>query len=297
MAAKQRMAVAWRMLRPFTLVASVVPAMTAIVVALCVGSVRWGVAAAFLVASVLIQSATNMLNEYFDYRRGLDDQTMVGISGTIVRDGVSPLVVRNVGWTFMAVAIALGLYISASSSWWIFAAGLACISVAYFYSAGPIPLSSTPFGELAAGTAMGPGIVLLATYAVAGWIPALAVRVSIPVGILIGAINFCNNLRDIEHDRAGGRHTLAILLGRDRARHFLAGVYAFTFALVVVLALVGLLPVWTVLTLLAVPLAVRVIRRFAQYTDQKDLHPAVKGAGQVLLAFGVLLQVGMLLSL
>jgi len=289
--------VAWRLLRPFTLVASVVPVLTTMALALHVGAVRWGVAWAFLAAAILIQSATNMFNEYFDYRRGLDTEEMVGIAGTIVRDGVSPNVVLGLGITFTTTAIALGLYISASSSWWVFAAGLGCIGVALLYSAGPIPLSYTPFGELAAGTVMGPGMMLIAIYAMTSSIPTLAVLTSIPVGILIGAINFANNLRDMEQDREGGRRTLAIRLGRDRARRLLAGIFAAAFAIVVLLVLLKQLTPWVLLTLLSVPLAVRVIRRFAQYSEAKDLHPAVKGTSQLLLAFGVLLQAGFLLSL
>lgn len=297
MTAKERLGVAWRLLRPFTLVASVVPVLTTMALALHVGAVRWGVAWAFLAAAILIQSATNMFNEYFDYRRGLDTEEMVGIAGTIVRDGVSPNVVLGLGITFTTTAIALGLYISASSSWWVFAAGLGCIGVALLYSAGPIPLSYTPFGELAAGTVMGPGMMLIAIYAMTSSIPTLAVLTSIPVGILIGAINFANNLRDMEQDREGGRRTLAIRLGRDRARRLLAGIFAAAFAIVVLLVLLKQLTPWALLTLLSVPLAVRVIRRFAQYSEAKDLHPAVKGTSQLLLAFGVLLQAGFLLSL
>lgn len=297
MTAKERLGVAWRLLRPFTLVASVVPVLTTMALALHVGAVRWGVAWAFLAAAILIQSATNMFNEYFDYRRGLDTEEMVGIAGTIVRDGVSPNVVLGLGITFTTTAIALGLYISASSSWWVFAAGLGCIGVALLYSAGPMPLSYTPFGELAAGTVMGPGMMLIAIYAMTSSIPTLAVLTSIPVGILIGAINFANNLRDMEQDREGGRRTLAIRLGRDRARRLLAGIFAAAFAIVVLLVLLKQLTPWVLLTLLSVPLAVRVIRRFAQYSEAKDLHPAVKGTSQLLLAFGVLLQAGFLLSL
>lgn len=297
MAVMDRMAVAWRLLRPFTLAASVVPVLTGSVMAAYAGNFHWGVAAAFLLAAILIQSATNMFNEYYDFRRGLDTQEMVGIAGTIVRDGVAPRVVLALAWVFTITAVLLGLYISASSSWWVFAVGLGCIGVAYLYSGGPVPLSYTPFGELAAGSVMGPGIVMLSSFVHTGTLSGMALGVSVPVGLLIGSILFANNLRDMDQDREGGRHTLAIRLGRDRGRRCLAGIFAAAFGCVLALVAFGGLTYWALLTLAASPLAVRVVRRFAQHSEPSALHPAVKGTAQLLLAFGLLLQAGLLFSL
>ncbi len=42
-----------------------------------------------LLACLLIQAATNMFNEYYDYKKGLDDHESVGIGGAIVRNSIS----------------------------------------------------------------------------------------------------------------------------------------------------------------------------------------------------------------
>ena len=60
-----------------------------------------------LLASILIQAATNMFNEYFDYKRGLDDHTSVGIGGAIVRNGMSPKSVYNLAIAFYVIAVIL----------------------------------------------------------------------------------------------------------------------------------------------------------------------------------------------
>ncbi len=104
MAVRARFGVWWRMLRPFTLVASVAPVLGGTALAYAHGGFHTGRFLAFLLAAVLIQSATNMFNEYFDYVRGLDTRDHVGIAGTIVRDGVSPRVVITLAWMFLVAA-------------------------------------------------------------------------------------------------------------------------------------------------------------------------------------------------
>jgi 1,4-dihydroxy-2-naphthoate octaprenyltransferase len=291
-----RLRVGWRLTRPFTLTASLVPVLTGTALAAAGGALRPGPAWAFLVAAMLIQAATNMFNEYFDYRRGLDTHEHVGIAGAIVRDGVSPRTVLALGWLFAGTAIALGLYISASSSWWVFAIGLACIGVAYLYSAGPVPLAYTPFGELVAGIMMGPVIVLLVYFVSTGALSPVAAVVSVPVGLLIGSILLANNLRDLEQDRQGGRRTLAIRLGRTGASRVLAGVFAAAYVIIVALVGLSLLSPWTLAVLVAGPLGVKAARGFFRFDRPGDLVPAFKATSMQLLAFGALLVIGLLVG-
>ncbi|MCL6598096.1 MAG: 1,4-dihydroxy-2-naphthoate polyprenyltransferase [Alicyclobacillus macrosporangiidus] len=291
---RQRFDVAWRMLRPFTLTASLVPTLVGTGLAMAQHHFRPGEFLAFILASVLIQSATNMFNEYFDYRRGLDSEEMVGISGTIVRDGIRPAVVLRTAWTLVGVSILLGLYICATTSWWVAVVGVCCIAVAYFYSGGPKPLAYTPFGEIAAAVSMGPTIVLLAYYIETGHISPSAWAASVPIGLLIGAILLGNNIRDMEQDRAGGRHTVPILMGRERGRMLVALVFTLAYALTLGFVLLGYLTPWALLVLLTIPSAVYVVKLFYRYSDPVKLHPAVKGTSVLLFRFGALMFAGLL---
>ncbi len=296
MTVQARFGVWWRMLRPFTLVASVAPVLGGTALAYAHGGFHAGRFLAFLLAAVLIQSATNMFNEYFDYVRGLDTREHVGIAGTIVRDGVSPRLVLSLAWIFLATAVALGVYISSTSSWWVFAAGLGCLGIAFIYSGGPLPLSSTPLGELAAGTFMGPVMILLVYYTQTLQVSATALWVAVPIGILLGAILLANNLRDIEADRAGGRRTLPIVLGRGAAVGVLAGSFVLAYVIALGLVAAGRLTPWALLVLLSVPRAVRPVQLLHREREPARLHPAVKGVAQTLAAFGGLLVLGLLLS-
>src|SRR5690625_6569075 len=88
---------------------------------------------AMLLASILIQAATNMFNEYYDYVRGLDTEKSVGIGGTIVRDGIAPKTVLQLAFIFFGIAILLGIYICIESSWWIALIGAASMVIGYLY--------------------------------------------------------------------------------------------------------------------------------------------------------------------
>lgn len=276
----------WRMLRPFTLTASLTPTLVGSGLALAAGHWRWGLFIAFLVAALLIQAATNMFNEYFDYARGLDSEKMVGIAGTIVHDRIPARTVLSLAFGFVGAALLLGLYISAATSWWVAVTGAACILVAYTYSGGPRPLSSTPFGELAASVAMGPAIVVLAYYVQTGRVDAVALLASVPIALLIGAILLANNLRDMDLDRPWGRHTLPIVLGRPGGILALALVYGFVYVFTVGLVVWRVLSPWSLVVLVTIPQAVRVVGLFRRHTEPSRLHPAVKGASLLLFAFG-----------
>lgn len=172
---------------------------------------------------MLIQAATNMFNEYYDYKLGLDNEHSVGIGGTIVRHGVQPKTIMMIALSFYAIAMLLGIYICASTSWWLAAVGLVCMLIGFLYTGGPYPIAYSPFGEIVSGAVMGMGIVLIAFYIQTLSVTLDAVLLSVPSMILVGAIMLSNNIRDIVGDTEGGRKTLAILVGRDNAISVLSG--------------------------------------------------------------------------
>ena len=70
-----------------------------------------------LIASLLIQIATNLFNEYYDYKRGLDHEGSVGIGGGIVRDGVKPKTIMKRPLACMEFPLLFGIFICMNSSW------------------------------------------------------------------------------------------------------------------------------------------------------------------------------------
>ncbi|MBP1764017.1 MAG: menA [Firmicutes bacterium] len=286
----------WRLLRPHTLTASFVPVCIGTTLALPHPHFRLSFLIFMLAASMLIQCACNMFNEYYDYRRGLDTRDSVGIGGAIVRDGIAPQTVYRLAISCLIVAFLLGLYLSSQTSWWLIAIGFLCMLVAYLYSGGPYPISSTPFGELFAGLFLGVIVIQIAYFIQTASITTLSILASIPSAILIGAILMANNIRDLEEDTQHGRRTLAILLGRSHAVNFLAGMFVLANGLIIAFVTLGMLSFWPLLTLASIPKAATAVRKFRNASLRQAEIEAMIATAQTNTIFGLALSVGLLLQ-
>ncbi|MCM3116534.1 1,4-dihydroxy-2-naphthoate polyprenyltransferase [Neobacillus sp. MER 74] len=286
----------WQMTRPHTLTAAFVPVLLGTALSLKHGNIHFGLFFAMLIASLLIQAATNMFNEYFDFKRGLDTAQSVGIGGTIVRDGIKPRTVLNLAFVFYGIALLLGIYICANSSWWLAAVGLICMAVGYFYTGGPFPIAYTPFGEILSGFFMGMLIILISFFIQTGTVSTTSILVSVPSMILVGMIMLSNNIRDLDGDKENGRKTVAILLGKKRAIYLLTGMFTFSFLWVLGLIIFGVLPVWTALVILSAPKAIKATKGFIENTIPIKMAPAMKATAQTNTIFGFLLAIGIFIG-
>lgn len=286
----------WQMTRPHTLTASFVPVLLGTALALKYEKIHVGLFIAMLIASLLIQAATNMFNEYFDFKRGLDNELSVGIGGTIVRDGIKPKTVLNLAFSFYGIALLLGVYICANSSWWLALVGLICMTIGYFYTGGPFPIAYTPFGEIFSGFFMGMLIILISFFIQTGTVNSTSILVSVPSMVLVGEIMLSNNIRDLEGDKENGRKTVAILLGKKRAIYLLAGMFTFSYLWVLALIIAGVTPAWVAIVIISAPKAIKATKGFIENTLPIQMAPAMKATAQTNTIFGFLLAVGIFIG-
>lgn len=286
----------WKLLRPHTLTASFTPVIIGTALALSDGDIHFPVFLAMLLASIIIQAATNMFNEYYDYKRGLDTAESVGIGGATVHYGVDAKIVLSLAILFFVAAVPLGIYICLNSSWWVAVVGVCCMAAGYFYTGGPYPVAYTPFGELAAGIFMGLVLILISFYIHTGTVTPVSVLVSIPISILVGGILMANNIRDLQGDKQHGRRTLAILLGHQNAVRVLAGMFIVSYGWMLGLAILNYVSPWLLLIMISIPKAVQATKLFAGKTKAIQMMPAMKATAQTHTFYGTLLTLGIFLS-
>ncbi|ONK23998.1 1,4-dihydroxy-2-naphthoate octaprenyltransferase [Bacillus sp. VT-16-64] len=286
----------WRLTRPHTLTAAFVPVLLGTALSANQQPIHGLLFASMLVASLLIQAATNMFNEYYDYARGLDNQHSVGIGGAIVRHGVKPATVLGLGFAFLGAAVLLGVYISASSSWWIALVGLVSMAAGYFYTGGPYPIAYTPFGEITSGFFMGFVIMQISYFIQTGSISLISVLVSMPISILIGAIMLSNNIRDLDGDKKSGRKTVAILVGREKAIKLLAAMFIVSYVFILILIFFFSLSPWLLLTFASIPKAIKAVKGFIGKTEPIQMMPAMKATAQTNTIFGFLMAASFFIS-
>lgn len=288
----------WHLTRPHTLTASFVPVFLGTTIALTVEetNISFPLFFAMLVASMLIQAATNMFNEYYDYKLGLDNENSVGIGGTIVRHGVAPGTIMAIALSFYGIALLLGIYICAMSSWWLALVGLVCMLIGYLYTGGPYPIAYSPFGELVSGIVMGMGIVLIAFFIQTNTVTLEAVLLSVPSMILVGAIMLSNNIRDIVGDTEGGRKTMAILVGRSNAVYILSIFFIVSYLWVAGLVIIDDITYWALIVLLSILKPIKAIEIFRHKKEPLEVMPAMKFTAQTNTIFGFLLAIGLLID-
>lgn len=287
----------WKMTRPHTLTATFAPVILGTVMALFVADINWLLFIAMMVACLALQIATNLFNEYYDFKRGLDTAESVGIGGGIVRHGLKPKNVLTVAILLYVVAAFIGVYICISSSWWLVVIGLFGMAVGYFYTGGPLPIAYTPFGELFSGLLMGTGFVLISFFIQTNTVTSWSVMISIPIGILVGAINMSNNIRDIDEDIKGGRKTLAILLGREKAVMVLANAFVISYLWIIILVMIGDISPWALLVLLSLKKPISAIQGFNKGVKEPQyMRVAMKSTAITNTLFSLLLSLGLLIS-
>ncbi|MFT7827808.1 1,4-dihydroxy-2-naphthoate polyprenyltransferase [Priestia megaterium] len=281
----------WQLTRPHTLTASFVPVLIGTVLAMFYGHVNVWMFLAMLFSCLWIQIATNLFNEYYDFKRGLDTEDSVGIGGAIVRHGMKPKTVLNLALISYGIALILGVYICANSSWWLALVGLVGMAIGYLYTGGPLPIAYTPFGELFSGLCMGAMFVLISFFIQTNTVTSESIFVSLPIAILVGAINLSNNIRDIEEDTKGGRRTLAILLGSKNAIRFLAALFGIAYIWTVALVIFFDISPWIFLVFLSAPKPIQAVQAFV-----RGELIAMKATAQTNTFFGFTLSIGLLIG-
>jgi 1,4-dihydroxy-2-naphthoate octaprenyltransferase len=174
--------------------------------------------------------------------------------------------------------------------------GAASILAGVLYTGGPRPYGYEGLGELFVFLFFGIVAVTGSYYVQIQELPWQAFALAVPVGLIASAILVVNNVRDLETDRRAGKRTLAVRLGRERTRVLYVAMVAGAFVTAQIPWLAGSLSPWLLLALLAIPLAVPVVRVVWTRSDGPALNGALAGTGQLQLAFCLLLSAGILAS-
>jgi len=284
----------FRLIRIPTLAATAVPMMVGGALALNGG--RFGLLSwlDILLVGLLMQIATNALNEYGDYRHAVDTVPSAGFAGIIVSGEVRASEVLYAAAACYALAFVLGIALVFERGFGLLVLGVLAILAGVLYSEGPLPISSTPFGEALVGLVMGPMEVVSADLAASGSTSALALAYSVPVGLLVTSILLANNLRDVEKDREHGRRTIAVVVGRRRGSFVMLCLIGAAFLWSVPAFFISSAPIWVFLVWLAFPVAVK---GCSELMKGQAWEKSVTVVARVHVLVGLLLAISLLLAL
>ncbi|MDC7228297.1 MAG: prenyltransferase [Spirochaetales bacterium] len=189
-----------------------------------------------LFATLAVDMGTTGFNTYFDFVKGVDrKETNHEEMKVLVHEGVSPSQAFLSSIVLFAIAVILGLAITIRTGWAVAASGSICMLVGFFYSAGPKPISHTPFGELFSGGFLGSALFCISWFVLTDDFSVKPFLFSVPLWLMISGILTVNNNCDLESDKAAGRRTMSIVFGLKGGRILLFCEYIAAIALLLIM--------------------------------------------------------------
>jgi 1,4-dihydroxy-2-naphthoate octaprenyltransferase len=285
-----------------------VPFLTGTVIPITLGAViAWASLRAFnpgyfaltLIGGMCLHMGTNIINDYFDFRSGCDAINAEGISPisggsrVLLENLVRPRSAYFAALSLFGVSGLIGVVLSITVGWGILLLGVIGVVSGYFYVT---QLATRGIGELVVGLNFGPLMVLGSYYVQAQNVVLAPLVASVPVGCLITAILWINEIPDYTADKAVGKRTLVVRVGRKRGADLYAAVIIAAFVWTAAMVVLKQMPLASLIALAALPLTNRAISTARKHSEKPQAMIAANlSTIRIHLLFGILLVVGYVL--
>ncbi|MBV9384982.1 MAG: 2-carboxy-1,4-naphthoquinone phytyltransferase [Chroococcidiopsidaceae cyanobacterium CP_BM_ER_R8_30] len=226
-----------------------------------------GIFSTFLITAIFILAWMNLSNDVFDADTGVDRNkahSIVNLTGN-----------KSLIFWLGNLFLGLGLLGTVLISWWqqdltILWLVTLCCALGYSYQGPPFRLGYQGLGEIICFVCFGPLAVAAAYYSQTQTWSVANFAASIVVGIATSLILFCSHFHQGEDDLAFGKRSPIVRLGTKKASRLLTWFIASIFALISLFVCFGIFPVWTLLSWLSLPFAVKLFSHVQQYHDQPE---------------------------
>jgi len=284
-----------------TKLASVMPFLAALAYAFYLtGAINLRNSLIYLVAAFLFDMAVTAINNYMDKRE------------TKAVPHFSRPVSLVIIFTMATAAGVLGLYLAHLYGLAVLLAGMICFVAGVAYTYGPAPISKSPYGEAVSGFVMGFVIMFIVVSINAPTVPMVDIvfyhwhlyidinlanllafgLVTLPAVCLIANIMLANNICDLEADKAT-RYTMARHIGVPNALALFATLNCVAYLAIVAASILGILPLWCLITLVTIlPVQKNIRVFFKRQVKRETFSLAVKNFMLIMLVFALTMLLG-----
>jgi 1,4-dihydroxy-2-naphthoate polyprenyltransferase len=294
----------WLATRPYSFTATLVPVLIGTAVAKVLFpalNIHWGHFLLVLLGAISIQIVSNVLNDVFDAKSGLDNKDNFGRFNAIVAGAVTPKEMFGIAAVCSVVSLLIGLYFLTVVGPPLVGLLVLGAFLAYFYTMPPVRLKHHALGDLAVllgfGIGMAYGAYMVQAHAQPGYLETsrllTVLAYALPTGLPIIGILHANNHRDRENDRQYGAKTLANILSPKLSKDLLVAVLVVPFALLLATSVPGLTTAWILLVVLAIPLLLKILREIKADHFEGPLVPQI---AQFHGMFGLLATIGLVVK-
>ncbi len=249
-----------------------------------------------LIFAITAQIASNFGNEYYDFKNGMDRKGREGFRRGVTEGDITPQAMKSATFAMLALAAVTGSLLIFYGGWWLIPVGFCILLAALAYSTGPYPLSHHGLGDITVIIFFGVIPVTFTYYLqTGGWerMPQV-LTTSAAIGMLAANVLIVNNYRDMDDDKAVGKHTTAVIFGRK----VMGNIYLISgiSAMILMTPLWIHLPLWTLL----VPILYLVLHIATWHkltvSEGSALNPILGRTAINLLFFSLMLTVSIAVS-
>jgi 1,4-dihydroxy-2-naphthoate octaprenyltransferase len=241
--------------RPFSFAASLVPVALGGAFAWTKGPIDTWPFVAALAAGLALHAGTNVINEIYDVKHGIDSITSPRASHAIVNGRVGEKRAFTVAAACFAITIALGLYLVSVRGPLMLGLGALGVLGGYFYTAPPFQYKYRAMGVPLVFLQMGVLMTVGGYFAASGHFDWRVLVLSVPAGLLVAAILHGNEWRDISEDLRLGFTTMSGELGKRAAYLIYVGLVLGAYLMLALAVMLHIAPTLTLLAMLSLPAA------------------------------------------
>jgi 1,4-dihydroxy-2-naphthoate polyprenyltransferase len=304
----------YRALRAFSFPASALPSITGSVIAWRVlqssylnpvssASFSWFHAFLALIGCVAIHSVSNLINDLYDYKSGLDSAENFGMKNPLVNGSLTIQQIKTEIYILFILALAIGCYFIYQIGLPIIILVLIGIFSAWAYTAPPFKLKYRGLGDLQALISFGI-LMTIGSYCIQPFVSlsgnslVTVFLLSLPQGLLISAILHANNHRDRDHDIQSSAFTIATRLSYQWSVRYQYILVLGAYLILGVCMALQIVPILCLSVVLSIPYSRKVLQNITKREQAGTLahRLLVADSARLQLVFGLLMVLGLLLG-
>ncbi len=279
--------------RPKTLTGAAVPVMVGLSLAYESTELKLIPSILCLLFALIMQIDANFINDYFDFKKGIDDSNRLGPKRACAEGWITLPAMKTAIILITLLACIIGLPLIYYGGWMMILVGLLCVVFCFLYTT---LLSHKGLGDVLVLLFFGLVPVCITYYLQTGIVTFTTFLLSIACGLVIDALLIVNNYRDIDNDKIKNKITLVVIIGRKATEiiYLLVGVVAVLLSQVLWITSDSLAPLFSLLYLV---FHVKTWLRMKTIAKGKQLNEVLGETARNILIFGLLISIGLLINI
>ncbi|WP_048816808.1 prenyltransferase [Caldisphaera lagunensis] len=211
------------------------------------------------VGELLIHMMTNIINDYYDYIKGIDKANNTKRYHLILNSNLDPKDVKNISLILGIIGLLIGIFIAIMGRPWALLLGFIGFLLGLEYSAPPLYLKYYALGDFSVIISM-LLLTLAGFYMYTGKISIVGILIGLPISLLIDDVLMANNIRDINRDKTSGAKTLSIILGYNKSKYLYISFIILSYTILAFLIIFKIYPIYVLIEVLTLPQAINIIK-------------------------------------